>query len=101
MIIVHVHIHVKSEIMEDFIRLTTENARNSIREAGIQRFDLIQQQDDPTQFMLVEVYKDDDAIVAHKNTAHYAKWKNGVEAMLAEPRFSIKYAKIFPEDKDY
>lgn len=96
--IVHVHIHVKPEFVEAFKQATVENASNSLKEPGIARFDVIQQADDPTRFILVEVYRTDGAPGAHKETAHYKRWANAVMEMMAEPRQSVKYANVFPED---
>ena len=96
--IVHVHVHVKPEFVEAFKQATIENASNSVKEAGIARFDVIQQADDPTRFILVEVYKTAEAPAAHKETAHYARWRDTVTEMMAEPRQGIKYGNIFPED---
>lgn len=101
MLIVHVHVHVKPEFVEPFKRATVENARNSVQEPGIARFDVIQQQDDPTRFMLVEVYRSVEATAAHKETRHYAIWRDMVAEMMAEPRSSTKYANIFPEDSSW
>jgi quinol monooxygenase YgiN len=98
MLIVHVHVNVKSEFVEAFKQATIENASNSVKEAGVARFDVIQESDDPTKFILVEVYKTAEAPVAHKETAHYARWRDAVTDMLAEPRHGIKYTNIFPED---
>ncbi len=101
MLIVHVHVNVKPGFVEAFKQATIENARNSVQEPGVARFDVIQQQDDPTRFILVEVYKTAEAPAAHKNTAHYVKWRNTVEGMMAEPRYSIKYSNIYPEDANW
>ena len=98
MLIVHVHVHVKPEFVEAFKQATIENASNSVKEPGIARFDVIQQADDPTRFILVEVYKSAEAVAAHKETAHYAKWRDMVGEMMAEPRQGIKFGNIFPED---
>ena len=98
MLIVHVHVHVKPEFVEAFRQATLENARNSVQEPGIARFDVIQQTDDPTRFILVEVYRSQEATVKHKETAHYAKWRDTVADMMAEPRTSVKFGNIFPED---
>ena len=98
MLVVHVHVHVKPESVDAFKAATVENARNSIQEPGIARFDLIQQTDDPTRFVLVEVYRTPDDPGQHKETAHYAKWRDAVAPMMAEPRSSVKYASVFPED---
>jgi quinol monooxygenase YgiN len=99
--IVLVHINVKQEFVEAFKQATIENASNSAQEAGIARFDVIQQVDDPTKFILVEVYKTANAPAAHKETAHYKRWANTVMKMMAEPRQGLKYGNIFPEDKDW
>jgi (4S)-4-hydroxy-5-phosphonooxypentane-2,3-dione isomerase len=96
MFIVHVHVHVKTESVEAFRHATIENARQSVQEPGIARFDVAQQQDHPTRFVLVEVYRDEGAAAAHKETAHYRKWRDEVAAMMAEPRSSVKFANIFP-----
>jgi quinol monooxygenase YgiN len=97
MYIVHVHVHVKPEFIEAFKQATIENASNSVKEKGVARFDVVQQADDPSRFILVEVYKTVEASAAHKETAHYAKWRDTVADMMAEPRQGIKYANIFPE----
>ena len=101
MLAVHVFIKVKPEFRDDFIAATIENARNSINEAGIARFDFVQQNDDPDRFVLVEVYKDDDAPARHKETAHYLKWRETVADMMAEDRSSIKYSTIFPPEEKW
>jgi autoinducer 2-degrading protein len=101
MLIVHVHVHVKPESVEAFKHATIENANNSVREPGIARFDVIQQQDDPTRFVLVEVYRSVEATAAHKETSHYATWRDTVAEMMAEPRSSIKYANVFPGDASW
>lgn len=98
MLIVHVHVQVKPECIEAFKAATEENARASVQEAGIARFDVVQQIDDAARFVLVEVYKTADAPAAHKETAHYAKWRDAVADMMAAPRTSVKYANVFPED---
>jgi len=96
MLVVHVHVHVKPESVEAFKAATIENARASLKETGIARFDVAQQQDDPTRFVLVEVYRTDDAPPKHKETAHYLKWRDIVAPMMAEPRTSVKYANVTP-----
>jgi quinol monooxygenase YgiN len=95
MLIVHVHVHVKPEFVEAFRAATVENARLSAKEPGIARFDVVQQQDDPTRFVLVEVYRTADAPAKHKETPHYAKWRDTVAPMMAEPRTSVKYGEVF------
>lgn len=101
MYIVHVHIRVKPEFLEAFKEATLENARNSVKEAGIARFDVIQQADDPTRFVLVEVYHTQADTVKHKETAHYNKWRQLAEPMMAEPRTRTIYTNLFPDDKDW
>ncbi len=96
--IVLVHVHVKPERVDAFKKATIENASLSAKEEGIERFDVIQQADDPTRFILVEVYKTAHAPTAHKETAHYLKWRDTVADMMIEPRQGIKYLNIFPED---
>ncbi len=98
MLIVHVFVHVKPDHVDAFKTATIENARNSIQETGIARFDVIQQQDDPNRFVLLEVYRTPQDPARHKETAHYQKWRDTVAAMMAEPRQSIKYSSIFPDD---
>lgn len=99
--IVLVHVNVKPEFMEAFKQATIDNASKSVKEAGIARFDVIQQSEDPTKFILVEVYKTADAPAAHKETAHYGHWRDMVAEMMAEPRQGIKYTNIFPDDVDW
>ena len=95
MLIVHVHVHVKADCVEAFKQACIENARNSLQEPGITRFDVVQQADDPTRFVLVEAYRTADAPAKHKETAHYAKWRDTVASMMAEPRTSVKYGEVF------
>jgi autoinducer 2-degrading protein len=101
MFIVHVFVQVKPECVDAFREATVENARNSIQEEGVVRFDFIQERDDPTQFVLVEVYRTEADTVSHKRTAHYAKWQVAVENLLAQPRSRIFYQNIFPEDSNW
>ena len=96
MLIVHVHVRVKPDLVEAFRHATIENAQNSVQEAGIARFDVVQQRDDATHFTLVEVYRDEAAAAAHKETAHYKKWRDAVAEMMAEPRSSVKFTNVFP-----
>ena len=98
MLVVHVHVRVKSECVEAFKQASLENARASVREPGIARFDVVQQQGEPTRFVLVEVYRNADAPARHKETAHYARWRDTVAPMMAETRSSVKFDAIFPED---
>lgn len=101
MLVVHVHVHVKPDRVEDFIAATLDNARNSVQEPGVARFDVVQQQDDPTRFVLVEAYRTPDAPAAHKATQHYATWRDAVAPMMAEPRQSTKFSNLFPEDAQW
>jgi len=99
MFIVHVHVHVKPELVEAFHKATLENASQSIHEPGIARFDVIQQTDDSTRFVLIEVYRAPEDATRHKETAHYQAWRDAVADMMAEPRKSVKYANVFPSDE--
>lgn len=101
MLIVHVFVHVKPDRVEAFEAATLENARNSIQEPGIARFDVIQQQDDPTRFVLVEVYRTAEDPARHKETAHYKKWRDAVADMMAEGRTSVKYTNLFPDERGW
>lgn len=96
MFIVHVFIHVKADCIDDFKAATLANVQNSIKESGIARFDFLEQQDDPNRFALVEVYRQPEDAAKHKETAHYALWRDTVAPMMAEPRSSIKYSNIAP-----
>lgn len=101
MLIVHVHAHVKPQFIDAFKQATVENGRNSVKEPGIARFDLIQQADDPARFILVEVYRTAQAPAQHKETSHYQTWRDRVAPMMAEPRTSVKYSNIFPADEGW
>ena len=98
MLVVHVHVHVRPEHLEAFKAASLANARASVREPGVARFDVVQQADDPTRFVLVEVYRTPAAPAAHKETAHYQAWRDAVAPMMAEPRTSVKFANVFPDD---
>lgn len=91
MLTIQVFVHVKPECIADFITATIDNATASLGEPGVARFDVLQQQDDPARFTLVEAYRDAEAPAAHKATAHYARWRDAVEPMMAEPRRSVRY----------
>lgn len=101
MLIVHVFVHVKPDRVQAFEAATIENARNSVREPGIARFDVIRQQDDPTRFVLVEVYRTEQDPARHKETAHYNKWRDTVTDMLAEERSRIIYTNVFPGEQGW
>ncbi len=96
MLIVHVHARLKPEFIEAFKQATVENARQSAQEPGVARFDVVQQLDDPSRFVLIEIYRTPAAPAAHKETAHYQKWRDTVAPMMAEPRASVKFAPVFP-----
>jgi len=98
MLIVHVHVQVKPEAVAAFKEATLINARASLNEAGIVRFDVLQQPEEPTRFVLVEIYRDAAAAAAHKETAHYPVWRDAVAPMMAVPRHSVKFANVFPDD---
>ena len=101
MLVVHVHVVVKPEYVEAFKSATLENARHSVREPGVAGFDVVQHQDDPTKFVLVEAYRTPDAPAAHKETQHYQVWRDAVAPMMAEPRTSVKYTNLFPDDANW
>jgi (4S)-4-hydroxy-5-phosphonooxypentane-2,3-dione isomerase len=101
MLIVHVHVKVKPDQVKEFLTATLANAQASRREPGIARFDVLQQSDDPTAFVLSEAYRTPEAPEAHKRTAHYATWRDTVAEMMAEPRRGLKFANIDPPDAIY
>ncbi len=93
-----VHVHVQPEHIDEFIAATRRNHEGSIREAGNRRFDVLQLADDPSRFILYEAYVDAQAATAHKQTAHYAAWRDAVTKWMAEPRSGVAYKGLFPED---
>ena len=101
MLIVHVDVHVKPDMVEQFKRATTENARQSLDEPGVARFDVVQREDDPTRFVLVEAYHDAGGAAAHKEPQHYQVWRDTVAPMMAEPRSSVKFTEVFPAAPDW
>jgi len=101
MLVVHVMVQVNQESIDAFQEATVANARQSVMEPGVARFELIQQQDDPTRFVLVEVYRTPEAPAQHKKTAHYQQWRDAVEDMMAVPRCSVKYTNLFPSDEGW
>jgi quinol monooxygenase YgiN len=101
MLIVHVHVHVKPDSIDAFRTASIENARQSVQEPGIVRFDVLQQSENPARFVLVEVYRTADAPAAHKDTVHYQKWRDTVADMMVEPRSSVKYRNAFPGDEGW
>jgi (4S)-4-hydroxy-5-phosphonooxypentane-2,3-dione isomerase len=96
--VIFVHVQVKPEYIEQFKALCIDNASNSVQEPGIARFDVVQNVDDPTRFVLIEAYRNADAPGQHKATAHYARWRDGATGMMAEPRSTMKYESVFLPD---
>ena len=101
MFVVHVHVHVKPEYVEAFRGASIENARQSVQEPGIARFDVLQQRDHPTHFVLVEAYRTEADPARHKETAHYLCWRDSVADMMAVPRSSVKFTNLFPPDEGW
>jgi quinol monooxygenase YgiN len=97
MLIVHVHVRVRPDAIDAFREAALANARASVLEPGVARFDVIQQEDDPTRFELIEIYRTPEAAAAHKETAHYLTWRDTVAPLMAEPRSSTRYRAIFPD----
>jgi quinol monooxygenase YgiN len=95
MLIVHVHVQVKPEYVDAFRLATIENAQASVQEPGVAQFDVVQQVDDPTHFVLIEAYRTPEAPARHKDTAHYAKWRDSVAEMMTAPRTSVKFHPVF------
>jgi autoinducer 2-degrading protein len=98
MIVTCVHVHVKPESVQDFIKASTANHLESVKEKGNLRFDFVQQADDPYRFMIYEAYESDEAAAAHKSTPHYLNWRDTVKDMMAEPRKGIKYNILQPSE---
>ena len=99
LLVVHVHVRVKPGSEEAFRRATRENAEASLREPGVARFDVVQDSEEPARFVLVEAYRDARAPAAHKETAHYQRWRDAVADMMAEPRSSRRFVNVFPDDE--
>lgn len=99
--VVHVHVHVKPDRVDAFREATLVNAARSLEEPGVARFDVLQQRDDPTRFILVEAYRTPDAPAKHKETDHYITWRETVAPMMAEPRTSVAYVNQYPDDDAY
>ncbi|NBD14077.1 MULTISPECIES: antibiotic biosynthesis monooxygenase [Corallococcus] len=98
LLVVHVHVRVLPQHVDAFLQATLANARESVKEPGIARFDFCQDTEDPTRFVLVEVYRAPDAPAAHKQTAHYLTWRDAVAPMMAEPRAARRFVNRFPDD---
>jgi (4S)-4-hydroxy-5-phosphonooxypentane-2,3-dione isomerase len=101
LVIVHVHVHVKSEAVDAFRAATVDNASHSVNEPGVARFDVIQSVEDPTRFVLIEVYRSHEAAAAHKQTPHYDRWRAAVADLMAEPRTAARYVSVFPDDRGW
>jgi autoinducer 2-degrading protein len=97
LVIVHVYVHVTAHGVEAFRAATVDNARHSVKEPGVARFDVVQSVEDPTRFVLIEVYRSPEAQAAHKETAHYQRWRDAVAELMAEPRTSARYVDVFPD----
>lgn len=95
MFVTIVSIHVRAEFVDVFIEATLDNCRNSVLEAGIAEFDLLRAQDDPTRFLLYEIYRTPEAQLAHRETAHYARWRDTVEGWMVEPRSATRADVLF------
>lgn len=96
-----VNIHVQADQVEAFIEASQANVENSLAEPGVVRFDLVQQANDPTRFVLIEVYRAVEDAGKHKETAHYARWRERVTEMMAEPRQGVVYRNLFPGDEGW
>ncbi len=101
MLVVHVHVRVRPDAVGEFCQATLANARESVKEPGIAAFDVLQQSDDPTRFVLVEAYRTADAPARHKETAHYQTWRDRVAPLMAEARSSVKFANLYPPDESW
>jgi autoinducer 2-degrading protein len=96
MIVTLVHVWVKEPFVEDFIRATVENHENTVKEPGNLRFDILSDASDKTKFVLYEVFESEDAILAHKNTSHYMKWRDTVSEWMAQPRQGVRHHVVRP-----
>ena len=96
MLVLHVQVHVHPDLVDDFLRATAANATASLTEPGLLRFDVVQDLADPAHVVLVEAYRDADAHAAHRETAHYATWRDTVAPMMARPREAVKFAAVHP-----
>ncbi|OLB76770.1 MAG: antibiotic biosynthesis monooxygenase [Actinobacteria bacterium 13_2_20CM_2_71_6] len=100
MLVVHVHVRVVPERVAEFLAATLVNARASVQEPGVLRFDVIQDQADPAHVVLVEVYRDAAAPAAHRETPHYATWRDAVAPLMAGPRESTRFDVVFPVEDE-
>jgi autoinducer 2-degrading protein len=100
MFVAMIHIHIKKEYIGEFKIATLDNSSNSVKEPGVARFDVYQQTDDPTRFTLVEIYRSEEALIHHRETAHYSRWRDAVEEMMIEPRTRLTYNIVYPPEID-
>jgi len=101
MLVVIVNIHVRPECVEEFIKVTKINAECSLKEPGITRFDFLQEDNDPTRFILIEAYKTIADPAKHRETVHYKTWKEKVASIMLEPRSKMDYTNLYPPDSDW
>lgn len=101
MYIVQVFLHVKPDKVAEFETATVENARKSVKEPLVARFDLARQLDDPTRFILIEIYRSAEGHAQHRATSHYKKWQEVAEPLMVEPRTRIICENVFPEDSGW
>ena len=101
LLVVHVDIAVVPDQLQGFLDATEENAMASRKEPGVVRFDVLSDRDDPTHVVLVEIYRDEAAAAAHKDTGHYQRWRDIVAQMMARPREATRYVNTSPEDSDW
>lgn len=101
LLVVHVHVRVVPGAEPAFLSATLANAEASRREPGILRFDVLQDRDDPLRFVLVEIYRDQAAAAAHKQTGHYARWRDAVAGLMAEPRHGVRHVNVSPDDAGF
>lgn len=98
MIVTLVHIWVKDQFVDDFIRATIDNYENTVKESGNIRFDFLSDANDKTKFVLYEVFESEEAVAAHKSTAHYLRWRDTVADWMAQPRQGLRHSAICPTD---
>lgn len=101
LLVVHVDIAVVPDQLQGFLDATEENAMASRKEPGVVRFDVLSDRDDSTHVVLVEIYRDEAAAAAHKDTGHYQRWRDIVAQMMARPREANRYVNTSPEDSDW
>jgi autoinducer 2-degrading protein len=95
-----VHIQVKENMVVEFIQATIKNVQGSMLEKEIASFDFLQSKEDPTKFLLIEVYKNEASVASHQQTSHYLIWKEAVNSMMKQPRMKMAYSNVFPKDME-